>query len=90
MEALPKLFTDYKEILVFLLQAIAIVGLWRAWYQERVERNKIQEERIADFRGPLEENTKAQTAVAEAGRAQAENYERLRQEVISSRARSRQ
>jgi hypothetical protein len=88
MEELPKLLLEYpdKALLVFLVGIL--VWLMRVWRQERVERNTIQEARITDLKSVVEANTKAQLEVAAAGRAQAENYERLRQEV-ANRSRTR-
>lgn len=88
VEAFAKLLSEQPAWAPLLLVLCGALFLWRAWREDRLERNRIQEARIADFRAVAEANTRSNIEVAVAIREIAEEYKALRQE-IAQRGRSR-
>lgn len=75
---LPSLFTQYRDVALFVLLTLAVVALW--WRLERSIAGHVE-----DLRTTIKENTASNNRLGDLIESQTDSLERARQEAVISR-----
>lgn len=78
MTDLPNLFTNYRDVVLFVLLTAAVIALW--WRLERSIAGHVE-----DLRTTIKENTASNNRLGDLIASQTDSIERARQEAVISR-----